>query len=236
MWKEVEKFLAKEQPTILHTGELCDSLAAPGSEKIMSHLIRMFGQQDKHTLLLLTKSDRVEPLLHLKHNARTVIGFSINPEPIAERFELGAPSMEERLEAAERCIEVGYPVMVRVDPMIPVDGWEQLYANLFDRLNELDLKGVVVGTLRAYPGLIWRISRELRSMLTERGGDRRYHLPLNLRFSMYKLAFSTLRYEYMGVCKESSSLWVTLTRAFKKKFLCNCTCNKIAGNATQNKL
>ena len=124
-------------------------------------------------------------------------------------------------------MEAGFPVMVRVDPMIPVEGWEHLYSCLFDRLNALDLKGVVIGTLRAYPGLIWRIGNELKSMLTERGGDGRYHLPWNLRLDMYKLAFSKLRYEYMGVCKENGSLWGILAREFKKKFLCNCTCDKI---------
>lgn len=229
MWREIEKFLTKPEPTVLHTGELCDSLAAPGSERLMGRLIIRFGKQRKHTLLILTKSNNVSSLLDLEHNGRTVIGFSVNPEPVAERFEIGAASSEERLEAAEKCVDAGYPVMVRVDPMIPIKGWKLCYSQLFERLNQIELKGIVVGTLRAYPGLISRITEELRSMLTTKGEDGRYHLPTNLRLQMYRSAFSQLRFVYVGICKERGIMWGTLAKEFKKKFVCNCTCNKLAG-------
>ncbi len=228
MWREVEKFLTKAEPSVLHTGELCDSLAAPGSEHLMACLINRFGKQSKHTLLILTKSNNVNSLLNLEHNGRTVIGFSVNPEPVAERFEIGAASPKERLEAAEKCADASYSVMVRVDPMIPVEGWKLCYAQLFERLNQMELKGVVVGTLRAYPGLMSKISEELRSMLTTKGEDGRYHLPLKLRLQMYRSAFSRLRFVYVGICKESGVMWATLAKEFKKKFVCNCTCNKLS--------
>jgi len=227
MWREIEKFLMKAESYVLHTGELCDSLAAPGSENLMANLIERFGDQSIHTLLILTKSDNVDSLLDLEHNGRTVIGFSINPEPVAERFEIGAASPKERLGAAEKCIDAGYPVIVRVDPMIPTKGWELLYAQLFERLNQMELKGIVVGTIRAYPGLMNKISEELRSMLTTKGEDGRYHLPTDLRMQMYRSAFSQLRFDHVGICKESGAVWGALAKEFKKKFVCNCTCNKL---------
>ena len=92
-------------------------------------------------------------LLTLNHKRRTVIGFSINPSFIAKYYELEAPSTENRLKAAKKCIDAGYKVMVRVDPMIPIVGWRHHYIGLFNDLNKLELYGVVIGTLRAFPNL-----------------------------------------------------------------------------------
>ncbi len=82
LFEEVEEFLTLEKPMVLHTGEVADSLAVPGSEEIMSRLVERFGKQDKHTLLLLTKSNNINQLLDVRHNRMTVIGFSINPTSV----------------------------------------------------------------------------------------------------------------------------------------------------------
>lgn len=226
MLQEVDEFLRLEKPYVLHTGEVSDSLAVPGSEAIMGKLITRFGAQDKHTLLILTKSNNVGSLLDLPHRGRTVIGFSINPRKIAERFEVGAASTDERLEAAQRCIDAGYKVMVRVDPMIPAAGWRPQYASFFSKLNEMEVHGVVVGTLRAYPGLLHTLSPPLRAMLREKDIDGRWHLKKSTRESMYEFAFSSLNFERMGVCKETGARWAGLVKRHgPKKFFCNCTCN-----------
>ncbi|HEV8405514.1 MAG TPA: radical SAM protein [Nitrososphaera sp.] len=223
LFREVDEFLKQERPTVLHTGEVSDSLAVPGSEKIMAKLIEKFAQQDKHTLLLLTKSNNIKELLDLKHNRRTVIAFSINPASIARRFEKGAASTDDRLRAAKQCIKSGYKVMVRVDPMIPVKGWRQQYKGLFNQLNKLQLYGVVVGTLRAFSGLKPKMTKELSNMLEVREKDRRWHLEQELRDEMYSLAFSTLNAERMGLCKEAGRTWGLLGKKYGyRKFICNC--------------
>lgn len=223
LFLEVDEFLKLEKPTVLHTGEVSDSLAVPGSEKIMAKLVQKFGQQDKHTLLLLTKSDNIEELLGLQHNRMTVIGFSINPPAVARRFEKGAATTEKRLRAARRCIKAGYKVMVRVDPMIPVKGWKRQYKALFNQLNLIEPYGVVVGTLRAFSGLKPKVSKELKVMLTVREKDRRWHLGSELRNEMYSLAFSTLTTHRMGLCKEAGETWGLLGKEYGfRKFICNC--------------
>ena len=220
---EVEEFLKLEKPDVLHTGEVADSLAVPGSERIMGQLVERFGKQDRHTLLLLTKSNNIDELLGLRHNRMTVIGFSINPPTIARAFEKGAAPTEQRLAAARKCIKAGYKVMVRVDPMIPVKGWKRQYEALFDKLNNMDLFGVVVGTLRAFAGLKPMMCRELRDMLQIREKDRRWHLEQQLRAEMYALAFKTLKAERMGLCKESGEMWAKLGMKYGfRKFICNC--------------
>ena len=221
--EEVEKFLQLEEPMVLHTGEVSDSLAVPGSEKLMAQLIEAFARQDRHTLLILTKSSNVDALLDIRHNGRTVIAFSINPPAIARKFEKGAATTEQRLRAAQKCIKVGYKVMIRVDPMIPVKGWRMQYRALFKKLNKMKLYGVVVGTLRAFPTLRGMLSKDLKDLLPCRESDRRYHLESNLRWEMYKFAFKSLKFKRMGVCKESGETWARLvTECGARKFLCNC--------------
>ena len=200
---EVEKFMKIEKPSVLHTGEVADSLAVEGSEEVMKVLISRFAEQDRHTLLILTKSDNVSKLLNLNHMRRTVIGFSINPSIIAERYELEAAPTEKRLIAARKCIESGYKVLIRVDPMIPIKNWQYHYIKLFNELNEMNLYGVVVGTLRAFPSLKLTMSNELRILLNHRDVDGRFHLSTELRWEMYKLAFSVLKSKRLGICKES---------------------------------
>jgi len=222
-FEEVEEFLKLEKPDVLHTGEVADSLAVPGSEKIMAQLVERFAEQDRHTLLLLTKSQNIDALLKVKHNRMTVIGFSINPPAIARKYEKGAATTEQRLSAARKCIKAGYKVMVRVDPMIPVKGWRRQYTALFNKLNDMELYGIVVGTLRAFSGLKPMMSRQLREMLEVREKDRRWHLEQNLRDEMYALAFQILKAERMGLCKESGEMWAKLGMKYGfRKFICNC--------------
>jgi spore photoproduct lyase len=220
---EIREYMKFDKPYVFHTGEVADSLAAPGSEQIITWLVKQFGMQKRHTLLLLTKSNNVEFLMPLPHNSRTVCGFSVNPPEIAQRFEVGAATTEERLAAAEMVMETGYPVMVRVDPMIPIDGWERQYMELFERLNTMPLHGVVVGTLRAFPNLRNLMRPALRKLLTVRDIDGRWHIPNETRTAMYNLAFGTLKFKRMGLCKESGSRWGELIRKFgPHEFICNC--------------
>jgi len=225
--QEVEILLrTAEKPTVLHTGEIADSLAVPESEELMAKLTLKFAKQKKHKLLLLTKSDNVDHLLNLEHEKMTVVGFSVNPELIAKKYELLAPPPRRRLVAAEKCIEAGYPVMIRVDPIIPVIGWLEIYKELFEVIDSMALNGVVLGTLRAFPTLMRFLPSELKSMLTDKEIDGRLHLPRKLRLEIYREGFSALKFTNIGVCKETGLIWAELKKEFQdKKFFCNCNCH-----------
>ena len=55
---------------------------------------------------------------------------------ISQKFELGAPSFERRLQAAARAQKAGYPVRIRPDPIVPVPGWKEQYAETIRRIFE----------------------------------------------------------------------------------------------------
>jgi len=149
LFREVEVWLKNPNPKILNTGELSDSLAI--TRKVIVKLIERFAKQEKHKLLIVTKSDRVDEILGLNHNRQTIVSFSLNPEKVAEKFEVGAPPTSKRLEAIEKCLDAGYPIRVRIDPMIPVEGWEDFYRELALEVNRLKPERVTLGSLRFYP-------------------------------------------------------------------------------------
>jgi DNA repair photolyase len=131
--------------------------------------------------------------------------------------------MVDCLKATKCCIDSGYKVMIRVDPMIPIQNWRYHYINLFNELNKLNLYGIVIGTLRAFPNLKLIMSDELKSLLNYRDIDGRYHIHPKLRWEMYKLAFSILKLKRVGICKESGEIWARLqSEVSHKDFICNC--------------
>jgi spore photoproduct lyase len=82
-------------------------------------------------LRFTTKYDAVEPLLDLPHGGRTRVRFSVNAASV-ERFEGGTARMPDRITALRRLALAGYPVGLTVAPIMPVAGWQQEYAALFD--------------------------------------------------------------------------------------------------------
>jgi len=205
-------------PKLLNSGELADSLAI--TTKVISPLIERFGRQRRHKLLLLTKSDLVDSILSLNHNRQTIASFSRNSTPAAEEFEAGAPKPQKRIKAARRCKDVGYPVRVRVDPILPHKGWEETYSQLTEEINELNPERVTLGTLRYFP-LVKAYSKRDRTIFnfpTERSVDRRLRLPTTLRIKMYKHLLRRLRVQNISLCKETVDVIKTLHLSQR----CNC--------------
>ena len=102
---------------------------------------------------MLTKSDNVDDILNLNHNGRTIIAWSLNHPKISETFEIGAPSFERRLNAAEKVQRAGYPLRIRLDPIVPYQGWDKDYAETIKRIfDKVNPERITLGTLRFEDG------------------------------------------------------------------------------------
>ena len=219
MLREVSRWLAYPGETrLLNTGELCDSLAI--TDVVMKLLIPLFGRQSRHKLLLLTKSDRVDGLLKLPHNGQTIISFSLNPPEVSRLYEPDAPPPGKRLEAARKCVRAGYRLHIRVDPMIPVEGWRKAYSRLAEEIAELKPERVTLGCLRLYPSVkaFSQRSKAVFQYVSERTPDGRFRPPEKTRIEMYQLMLSKLQGLEVGICKELPSIH----EALKPSPLCNC--------------
>jgi len=77
----------------------------------------------------------------------------MNNEAVSRRFEIGAPDFERRLEAAYQVQHAGYPLRIRLDPIVPFDGWKNAYSETVKRIFQRILpERLTLGTLRFEKG------------------------------------------------------------------------------------
>ncbi|MCP6756883.1 hypothetical protein NL533_35175, partial [Klebsiella pneumoniae] len=74
-------------------------------------------------------------------------------DDVSRKYEIGAPNFERRLEAAYKVQQAGYPVRIRIDPVVPFDGWQSAYADTVARIfQKITPDRITLGTLRFEDG------------------------------------------------------------------------------------
>ena len=217
LFKELKIWLEDPNPKILNTGELTDSLAL--TRTLMVKLIQKFAEQNKHKLLLVTKSDKVEEILGLNHNQQTIVSFSLNPQKIVEKFEADTPSTHQRLEAAWKVKKAGYRLRIRLDPMIPIKNWMELYEDLAKEINNLKPERITLGSLRFYPVVkAYCRDKSVFNFDFEKSVDGRWRLKKDLRLKMYRFMLEKLKIKPVSLCKET----VDVVKILGLPQKCNC--------------
>ena len=232
--EHIKCFLSEvEEPEILNSGEVVDSLASEGDEgKEFSKLVQLlFESQDKHKLLYLTKSTAIKNLLELPHN-QTIVSFSVNSWEVSRTWEHGAPPSSLRVESAMELFKKGYEVRIRIDPMVPVKGWKAGYMGLLDFIfANLKPERITLGSLRGLKTTLQNVKdKSWIEYLSENSGWGK-KIDFQTRFLMYSTIISYLRDKYdfykVALCKETLRMWLELEREFGeqmnyKKIKCNC--------------
>ncbi len=222
LFQEIEAFLSKDHPFIprLGTGELSDSLALDSIFPLSQPLVSYFAEKQKGILELKTKSAEVEQLLSLDHRGRTVVSWSINPERIIREEERRTASLQERLDAAKKCEERGYPLGFHFDPLIDhgslEKGYEETVQALFKRVNTKRIAWISLGGFR-YPQQLKGVARErfpdTRVFLGELfpGKDGKFRYLKEIRIEMFRRMVTWLREGdpdlFIYLCMESQEVW-----------------------------
>ena len=97
--------------------------------------IENFANTPKGYLTFPTKFEMVDSLLPLKHNNKIIVRMSVNPEEIINKVEFGTSRLKGRIEAINKLVEAGYKVGILIAPVILVENWKELYAELIQRLS-----------------------------------------------------------------------------------------------------
>jgi spore photoproduct lyase len=214
-------------PEILNTGEIADSLMHENSgESFSKFIIPLFEAQRLHKVLFLTKSPNVKNLLEIEPHNRAIISFSLNAIPVAKRWEK-APSILKRIEAAKKLYKAGYEVRVRIDPMVPIDGWRESYLKLVDLVFEnLSPERITLGSLRGLQSTINGCSDKSWVKYLTESSNWGKKIDFQTRFTMYSeiIRYLQLKYNYerVALCKETINMWNSLKMNYRQ-IRCNCT-------------
>jgi len=217
-----EAFAEIPEPAIFNSGELADSFMNP---PMMGEIADKFEEQGKHKLLLLTKSNNVKFLIE-KPRRQIIVSFSLNAPKVWALWEHKTAPPGKRVEAAKRLVEAGYEVRFRIDPIFPIEGWQQCYDELFRLIFEKLPKGPERITLGMPRGLkktlIYSKNRTWAKGLSEKSGWG-LKLPAEVRKTVYMFFLERLRAlgfntGKIALCKET----VSLSQELQMGRRCNC--------------
>jgi spore photoproduct lyase len=202
------------------TGELADSLALDHLTGYSRRIVPFFASSANGILELKTKSDQIANLEGLDHRGRTVVSWSVNSRRICQTEESKAPSLEERLAAANSCQKWGYRLGFHFDPLVYYEKWEPEYREvvreIFQAVNPGAIAWISLGALRFTPHLRDLIRKRHPESKVPYGefvpghhGKLRYFRPI--REEMYRKMKSWIHAEaprvFVYLCMESRIVW-----------------------------
>ncbi|MEW9094382.1 MAG: spore photoproduct lyase [Clostridiaceae bacterium] len=138
----------KPEVTIFEGSATSDPIPVEKYSGALKKSIEFFGKNDYALFRFVTKYTDVDDLLNLKHNGKTIIRFSLNSETVINRYEHRTPSLEERLIAARKIGESGYPLGFIIAPVFLYEDWKRDYLELINKIyynfRDLELKFEVI--------------------------------------------------------------------------------------------
>jgi len=99
---------------------------------VLGPLVEHFGTLEDRYLIIHTKSANFDWMRELDHGGHTIVVWSLSARTQSREIEPRTGTTEERIEAARRLQEAGYPVRYKFKPIIPVVGWREELAETIE--------------------------------------------------------------------------------------------------------
>jgi spore photoproduct lyase len=214
-------------PEILNTGEIADSLMLEGvGQPFSKFIIPIVESQSRHKLLFVTKSDNIKHLLGINPHNQVIVSFSLNADEVAKRWEKGAPDVERRIRAGKELAEAGYEVRVRIDPIVPISGWERCYAGLIGQVfGSFIPSRITLGSLRGLQSTVNGCKDKSWLEYLKESSNWGKKIESEVRYQLYAAIIGRLKEDYhynnVALCKETVAMWSKLHMDYRK-IKCNC--------------
>ena len=223
LWRQLDIFLQRKKHRAIRigTGELGDSLALDHITENSMDLISYFRKKRNAIFELKTKTVNIKNILKIEPAPNVIIAWSLNSLRIARVEEKGAPSVEERIDAARRVSERGFRIAFHFDPIIRHPDWEEGYKEVIKKLlSTIDparIAWISLGSLRFPPSLKGIIEERFPrtkiiydEFVKGKDGKLRYFKPL--RLELYKKIAGFIKdwgREKVPIyfCMESEGVW-----------------------------
>ena len=139
------------------SGEFTDSLIFDDVTLFSSDIVKFFKENKDMAFEFKTKSVNIDNLLKIGGSQNIVVSWSVNAEKMIEENEYCTPRLQQRLTAAQKCVEAGYSVGFHFDPVILYDGWQDGYKKtvdmIFDFVPAESIGWISIGSLRMVASL-----------------------------------------------------------------------------------
>lgn len=143
---------APGEPAYFFSGYDCDSLALEPVSGFVRFMLPVFERHPNAWLELRTKSTQIRLLLERPPLANCIVAYTLTPAPLAAAVEHRAPETAARLRALERLGAHGWPLGLRLDPLLHSpryrDHYRQLMEAITSRLRPEWIHSVSVGVFR----------------------------------------------------------------------------------------
>lgn len=212
----------RTQTLRIGSGEATDSLLFDHITGFSMRIVDFMRDYPDTQFEFKTKSTNIDQLLSVPGAPNIMIAWSMNTPRVNQAMEYYTASIEERLQAAEKCVAHGYSVCFHFDPIIYYDGWAEEYADVIhmiaERIPEDKIGWLSLGLLRMTPSLKKAIENRFPKtpmlngeLLT--GYDQKLRYEEGLRQDMYQHMMSTIRQHYKKVyvylCMEAQNVCST---------------------------
>jgi spore photoproduct lyase len=220
MHRELAALFREDRISRIGTGEFTDSLIWERWTPLGETLASAFSGQKRAVLELKTKTAAVDRLLGVEHRRKTILAWSLNTDRVVQQEERKTAPVAQRLAAAARCAEAGYPLAFHFDPMMIYDGCEAEYGRvvdaLFERIAPSAIVWISLGTFRFMPPLKPILERRFPASRLVYGefvsgldGKMRYFSPL--RIGLYRTVADAIRRHApeltLYLCMEDEKTW-----------------------------
>jgi spore photoproduct lyase len=130
----IKKSLETEKVCTFEIGSNSDLILENQITGNLKETIEKFGKDGRGFITFPTKFSMVDSLLDLKHNGKTIVRMSLNPQEIITKIELGTSNLENRIKAINKLKEAEYKIGILIAPVVFIDNWSNLYLELLDQL------------------------------------------------------------------------------------------------------
>ncbi|MGR3220533.1 MAG: spore photoproduct lyase family protein, partial [Candidatus Anammoxibacter sp.] len=211
---------SKEGKPVFHAGELCDSFLYDNLTRFSTKLVNLFSEFPDSTLELRTKTVTIDNLLTTPAQKNVIVSWTFSPQNIIDVYERNAPSLNDRIYAAQKVQKAGYNVGICFDPIIYSEGWQGGYKSMINTLfDKLDVSKIAYISLGGF-----RYLTALAGVVRERGignnliaeefvpcvdGKYRYFRPIRVEIYKEIVNIIRVRSRQTGIylCMETPEIW-----------------------------
>ncbi len=126
-----------------YSSDYSDNLAIDNLTLFIDNFYTFFANLENVKMEIRTKSANIVNILRYKASKNIEISFSLNPSEIIEKYELKTTSLDLRIKAINKLVNLWFQVWIRFLPLLEVNNYKEIYKNFLEKVVlEIDFRKI----------------------------------------------------------------------------------------------